>query len=145
MLAAVYLSARRLGLSDAERDGLVGVLEGLERGWFVHLRPGEVAGDYSVGFAFNMGWFDCRTTACIAGWSDLMHGTRFVRGYSGRSKRKGTLGRALQDLFYGREGRQHFELSEITTGQAAAALRNYLTTGFPLWGEVLSEIGASAR
>jgi hypothetical protein len=143
MLAQTYLDARKLGITERERDALIDVLAGLERGHFVHLQDAEVANNYAVGLAFNMSDFNCGTTACIAGWCDLLHGTQFVKRCAGSWTNRPGRRRNLQDLFhaedddYSADDNEWIYLEEITTAQAAAALRNYLTSGKARWGEVM--------
>jgi len=138
MLAQTYLPARKLGLKAAERDALIDMLEKLERGVFIHEWPGrEIESGYAVGLAFNMGDWDCGTTACIAGWCDLLHGTHFVSRMDGDADRPGRR-RNLQDLFFVNEnGGWLGDTEEVTPKEAAQALRHYLQLGKPYWLDVL--------
>jgi hypothetical protein len=143
MLARTYLEARKLGLTVKERDALIKILGMLEGGVFIHewlYQPFESG--YAVGLAFNMGDF-CGTTGCIAGWSDLLCGTKFMeRHCDGDAWRPGRR-RNLQDVFYvnddGESLELDFEYDVITPKQAAQALRNYLTLGKPYWQDVLEQ------
>lgn len=136
MLAGGFLSAKKLGLKAKERQALVEVLEGLERGWFMHSYPDDDLG-YDIGLAFNMTDFDCGTTACIAGWCDVLYQTKFARKMD-KFGRPGSKHCNLEDLFFAR-GAEAIDFEDITPKQAAMALRNYLSTGKPHWGMVVED------
>jgi hypothetical protein len=142
MLAQTYLPARKLGLKVKERDALIDILEKLETGVFIHEPPAvPLAEDaYAVGLAFNMATFNCGTTGCIAGWCDLLHGTRFAAQQTGSRYRPGRP-RNLQNLFYVEDGTdiEFYNIEDVTPKQAAAALRNFLTLGKPYWIDALKQ------
>lgn len=141
MLAQNFKTPADLGLNDAEFDALVKVLGMLERGEVQHATSyGEAT--IPNGFCMNI-WGDedaddphrCGTVACIGGWAE-----RVGNGVNFQAK---ALSPELESLFYPGDGDDQVEVDswdDITTAQAAMALRNYLTTGKSNWREILGEI-----
>jgi hypothetical protein len=137
MLANNFMTPSALGISDVEFDSLVRVLGMLERG--------EIPED-----EFNMRRVQhpCRTPACLCGWANHVSGgrafplqqhprpTMFSNGGAyGPSWRD--FPRQLRELF-GYGGRPTDPIYVATPSQAAIALRNFLTSGEPRWGEALT-------
>lgn len=138
MLAQNFMSAADLGIPDEHRSALIQVLGMLERE--------EIPGHFGSarGAAFDMGnwwkecydkkgWF-CGTVGCIAGWAEHVGEVNFRGALYEHGKKLPQ----LEELFYVQSLEGVVELSAITPKQAAAALRNYLTTGRPCWAEVLA-------
>lgn len=145
MLANNFKTHTELLISETDFAGLVGVLGMLERGELTHVNepaileaegPARLREPHFPFKAFNMGdWGgECGTVACIAGWSDRLFGTDFTHG---KRLDGDDCSLDLLELFVG-DG-DGPELSEITTGQAAIAVRNFLTYGEARWGEVCGQ------
>lgn len=119
MLAQSFMSAEDLGISELMRQSLVKVLVMFETEKFEHAK-------YDIGteHGFNMatwsgeGW--CGTVKCIGGWAE------HIGNFSIDS-----IPRSLDRLFYPQV--DSFRLEDITTEQAAIALRLYLTVGDAKW------------
>lgn len=135
MLAQNFKSAADLKLSDQEQRALVTVLGMLERD---EIRYHEACdrGEYggipkTAPAAFNMSHFfaaaDCGTVACIGGWAVLV-GNLDRRIIDKRFDIPG-----LGDLFDPYCALGAGRIHNITTSQAATALRSYLTTGDARW------------
>jgi hypothetical protein len=135
MLAQNFKSSADLGLEDEEVHALIKVLGMLEREEVSYHEAGEgrygTTDDLRPFAAFNMEHFfadaDCGTVACICGWAIHL----------GNLDRKELVSKrlhipALEDLF---DPYRHApgKVNLITTQQAAAALRSYLTTGKAHW------------
>lgn len=143
MLAQNFKTAEELGIEQKHLDALVKVLGLLERGELKHTNWEEArtgTGQLKFTGHFNMNaWAanaECGTIACIGGTAELIGGFCFevdlLNTASGRAKTE-----KLYSLFYpSREGGDYF-YEDITTEQAATALRNYLTTGQPKWSEII--------
>lgn len=130
MLAQNFKTANELGLQKEHYDALVKTLVMLETDKLKHSDDS----DPSAEIVFNMNNWNmrnqelsdgCQTVACIGGSAELIGGLA-----------RGTLRHVAEDrpaltaLFFP-------DLPSwwsITTEQAAAALRSYLTTGWPQWG-----------
>jgi len=124
MLAQNFKTAEDLEVSEKHYVAMVQVLNALERGELVHVR--DVDYDCETPNAFNMTEWQCGTAGCIGGW---------VRKYSGDGGDKfDTTTDALWDLCYPSMAGKY---EDITTEQAAYALRSYLTTGDSRWPEAL--------
>lgn len=132
MLAQSFMSAADLGVTEPQRDALQKVLVLLETGKLKHIPEKEInfiepEEDHFSGM-FNMGWttvgHSCGTVGCIKGNAELISGVE-LSSYQND---------ALHELFYTVEmnGR------DITTSQAARALRSYLTTGDANWAEAVA-------
>ncbi len=146
MLMQNFQSAADLEISEAQKEALMKTLVLLETGKLKHCPTDEGAKFFdpvvnrSVEFTggFNMKEWSlqhpCGTISCIAGTAEIISGVDF-------SDYTNSLG--LIDLFTPyeiSESRWH----EITTEQAARALRSYLTTGDAKWTEAVSVADASA-
>jgi hypothetical protein len=132
MLAANFLTADELGLSELYRDALIHVLAMFERGEFVHVSDDDY-GDYGGNYGFNMLTYEeetdaCGTICCIAGWSDRLFNTNFVGRHCCLPP---NLPEELLLLFSGPISERDADAS--TVADAAARLRTYLTTGIGSW------------
>lgn len=134
MLAQNFKTASALRITDAEFDALVRVLGALERGELIHVPDRHETLPFPKGqSSFNMNLWnapsneDCGTVHCIGGWAEQFGGITWG------------LPRpiALTALFYP-PLKAKVGYDDITTAQAAIALRNYLTHGEPRWEEALS-------
>lgn len=114
MLAQMFKTAAELGIIDRERDALVAVLGMMERG--------EI-----VDHQFSMLRWECGTTACIGGWARRMGGKDLLKHLIPFGDR------GIDRLCYPILG-DYTKIASVA--MAAAALRNYLTTGEPYWSEV---------
>jgi hypothetical protein len=113
MLAQNFMRPTSLGVNDVEFESLVRVLGMLERGE-IESRLFDMA---------HVGNPQCGSPGCIIGWVKTLPGTeRFA------SDRLFTGG--LSELVQMRTG--------VSPGQAAIALRNFLTSGEPRWSEALA-------
>jgi hypothetical protein len=140
MLAQSFKTAAQLQISKAEHETLVKVLGMLERG---EIKPSPQRGrslgflpldklaDYEIAEPefFDMRHVicasDCGTSCCILGWAQYVSDDA-VFNYNHSN-------RGLGYLFYpNREG-----VDCTNPQQGAMALRNYLTSGFPRWREVM--------
>lgn len=129
MLAQNFKTAADLGISEAEADALIKVLGMLERGELKH----HPSSQPDTPNGFNMGHWgvqtDCGSIGCIKGWAQFV------------SDRVFTLvryGSPVWGLFTVDHIHHRRRWAEITTSEAACALRNYLTLGEARWAEVLS-------
>jgi hypothetical protein len=127
VLAQNFRTAKELGLADVELGALVAVLRMLERG--------DIAAA-----EFHMGLFrhECRTPSCICGWAHHISGGRAFPELSAQHGplllyRRFSHSPSIAELF--RLTTARGSGAEITTEQAAIALRNYLTHGEPRWAE----------
>lgn len=135
MLAQNFKPAAELGFTEIEFRAAVTFLGMLERAEVRHERISDPLSDSCPDrpSGFNMrciyGESPCGTTSCICGWIETLAGipprhlaqrTYFLSGSN------------LRKLFYQKTD------SEISLGQAAVALRNYLTFGEPRWDEALA-------
>lgn len=140
MLAQSFKTAKELGLTDEQKDALCKVLVLLETGKLVHTKTpyNLIARPTGRSFSgqFNMSTWNievtdkeghCGTVACIGGTAELLAGEPIFSG--GELSGDG----ALYELFFPSRG---ISMSTITTEQAAAGLRSYLTTGDVDWSLV---------
>lgn len=141
MLAQNFKTAADLGISEGDIVGLIKVLGMLERREVQHVDvpdSSDVRMQPTADHLFNMGntyiVVDCKTAACIAGTSDLFCGTNFVTKKN-KTLRSKKMPCGLTELFA--PSIPEAEWDFITTDQAAAALRSYLTTGEANWAEAL--------
>jgi hypothetical protein len=109
MLAPNYLDANTLGITDSQRISLICTLKDFEQ---------DRVGPFNMG---SWGW-------CMAAHCDKHYGTDFVS--RGRYASFSGSPTPLDQLF---GSRMIERMEDITVGQAARALRNYLTTGDPQW------------
>jgi hypothetical protein len=131
MLAQNFKTATDLGIQEIELESLVRVLGMLERG--------EIKSDQ-----FNMEVLrhPCGTPACICGWANFVsEGVAFRMVKTGCDGQRmpdwDTLPRAIKVLFS--YSTMAPGADDATPGQAALALRSYLTTGNARWDEALAE------
>lgn len=137
MLAQNLKTPADLGLNDVEFDAFIQTLGMLEREEVSFAPKGDYYIRRPTGNApkfFNMASMkaetDCGTACCILGWA------AFIGGFDPKNlveKLKGS--RGLHDLF---DPTGTYDPDLITTGQAAVALRNYLTHGEPRWAEAMA-------
>lgn len=139
MLAQSFQPATDLGISEAQKEALMKTLVLLETGKLAHAkitRPSAAAYREGGEFTghFNMGRWqsqeDCGTVCCIAGTAELVGGVEFPTEEYGDNF-------ALKNLFWV-GGFFGGDISHITPGQAARALRSYLTTGDANWAEAVA-------
>lgn len=140
MLAQNFKTAADLGISELRHGGLIKTLGVLERGEVRHVPVPYSRFVYKPqnwDALFNMSnlWTDatCGTAACIAGTSDLIFGTDFVSAGCVNWPEDSR----LDDLFCP-NGIDEEIWGDITTAQAATALRSYLTTGDANWAEAIA-------
>lgn len=139
MLAQSFLSAAALEITEPQREALQKVLVLLETGKLQHsVVHDEYEDDAVVPFTghFNMiNWKSetengCGTAACIGGTAELISGVKFGKWWHHNG---------LDSLFApSREAVPYSKWHDITTQQAARALRSYLTTGDPKWDEAVA-------
>lgn len=126
MLAQNFKTPADLKITDAEFDALAKVLGMLERDELQHVKPLQ-----NVPNGFNMAdWHykqHCGSACCIGGWVQRLFKIDLAP-CGGKTP-------ALDRLFYPHQ--PGTRLSQITTAQAAVAVRNYLTHGEPRWEEAL--------
>lgn len=133
MLAQNFMKPEALGVSRAEWSALAAVLGMLERGELCH-------GNEAVGQAFCMSATfakdDCGTIGCIGGYVAMLMGESSPDDYICQYRDSG----ALTKLYFPRkpDGGLLPTLYQVTTEQAAIALRNFLATGEPDWREAIS-------
>lgn len=132
MLAQSFMTATDLGIEEQQKEALIKTLVLLETGNLKNSpmgNPCESAKTYSGQFNMNQ-WCaenECGTIACIGGTAELVGGLEC-----------GELGHAvytnkpLHELFYP-YCFDTLKWTDITTAQAAIALRSYLTTGRARW------------
>lgn len=139
MLMQNFKAAADLGITEPQKDALVKTLVLLETGGIVHAAQppfGDLNTETTPAFSgkFNMdNWsltFDgCGTIACIGGTAELIGGVDFGSDHD-------DLPKGLYGLFYPVSAGRDWE--EITTAQAATALRSYLSTGDARWDLAVS-------
>jgi hypothetical protein len=128
MLARTYKTAKELRISKKRYAALLDVLDLLDNGALRHV---PIDTDFAI-CGFNMENYvgdRCDTVHCIAGWCDWLHDTKFAEYMDKPHPFE------LELLFYVDDDCE--DRTKITVAQAAAALRNYLTLGEPLWYLVL--------
>lgn len=132
MLAQNFKTPADLDIREDEFSALVTVLGMLERGELQFGISGE-----GERFCMSAVFFrtKCGTVGCIGGYVAriLDDADPEEYAYCGRSN-------ALSSLYFPRYegGRLRDDLSDITTAQAAQALRSFLTSGEPRWAEALA-------
>lgn len=120
MLAQNFKSAADLDIRDAELAALIKVLGMLERGELVDVKENAYCEN---GFNIGTQGRGCGTPACIGGWAASVMGIKqrsYVDSYMNRRNH------GLCALYW-----QYHD--NVTTVEAAMALRSYLTTGNPHW------------
>ena len=136
MLAQSFKSAEELRLSEEQKDALIKVLVLLETDQLRHTKTVQFLDKGIVKFSghFNMrAWkrtAECGTVACIGGTAELISSVSLIATSCVNS--------ALNDLFCPNTVDVGW-YNNITTAQAAQALRNYLTTGNAQWKDVIPE------
>jgi hypothetical protein len=134
MLMRNFLSAEELNISEIERDGLIKVLNALERGELVSYRKWlESKNKETIKPLIMAMWFthdipECGTVGCIAGWANIMTGGKAFENivFSNNGsyfKNKPELEKLFSPLTY--HNHSMFMDIEIIT----KALTNFLTTG----------------
>jgi hypothetical protein len=127
------MSARKLGLAKSQYEALKKTLDLLESGELIHMSDVKRKTPKPK-FVFNMNhWklqsYSCGSVCCIGGTAELVGN---LPAFSLNTVAADN--QDLKDLFYPMKD----DMNKITTKQAAAALRNYLTTGKPNWECALS-------
>ena len=132
-----FLTHEELDISCEEKCALVRVMEGLESGLYVHSKD-DSEGTPEGKRAFNLGVscddsYVCGTVGCIGGWVgfELKKSTRDSHGYVFANEHS-----SLGPLYFPTV-LETWEYEKITPAQAACAIRNFLSTGDPGWGEIL--------
>lgn len=116
-------------MTDAERDALIKVRNGLASGEYVHSRDNPQTG--KRGFDMNEYRNPCRTGACIGGWMANELGIQPVGYVHG-----GGFDSDLMQLFFPDD---RFDYESITVHQAVQAIDNFLACGNPKWEEILDD------
>lgn len=154
-----------LKTTEEIKAALSKVADMMEQEVFIHqnrdaLRGGQAGSKYN----FNMGItadnkYDCGTVACIGGWCWLLTNEMPIKETDTIIKyHKDAFERAdefvesdyhpdrsagLEELFYPPfkhiDGLEHFGYKDVTTKQAAKAIRNYIEFDAPDWGNVMAE------
>ena len=132
MFAQNFKTPADLGINDAEFEALLKVLGMLERGDLKH-QPDDNLPIMPNGFSMNTWLMEsrCGTLGCIKGWARVV--SRDYELFADYTR---------NDTVYGLFTVDHLHekpWSEISTEEAAIALRNYLTSGEPRWAEALAE------
>lgn len=123
---APYMTAEALGIDPNEHQALVAVLGKLERGELRYApMMEETTDEFGDACGFNMAEWHCGTVHCIGGW---------VEKILGHSRNEYQYPINLYKLYYP----ETMLYYGITSGQAAQALRNYLTYGAADWAGVLA-------
>ena len=125
MLAQNFRSADDLEITGRQHDALRKTLVLLETGKLTHVAPGHARADRGCFTGhFNMREWNSTgesgTICCIGGTAELIGNVKFDPE---------RLPEGLDELFFPNMAR----VEEITTSQAASALRSYLTSGAPGW------------
>lgn len=143
MLAKSFLTYKELGITEREHQAFITLLGMLERGEITHEFDASCYGREKMFFNMNDPYrpkyttlgYRCGTVACIGGWAAHLMGLGdphgYVNGGYGSSR--------LRTLFFPTIEVPDASYDEITTEQAAQALRNYLTRGGAHWAEILSD------
>jgi hypothetical protein len=136
MLAQSFQSAADLGITEPQLSALIKTLVLLETGKLVHVPRWSWSGDHSNEFTshFNMAAWgsktDCGTIHCIGGTAEAVSGDEnLFAGWTDHGK--------LSELF-APYSLDFLAWEEVTTAQAATALRSYLTTGDARWDQAVA-------
>lgn len=132
MLAQNFKTADDLGITDEQKDALIKTLVLLETGKLTHVSGSHAYSPYrSFSGQFNMNiWHatnHCGSIGCIGGTAEMV-GNLHVDSMEIAAETNS----ALDSLFYPHDVDLRL-WPEITTAQAATALRAYLTTGDAQW------------
>ena len=138
MLAANFLTAAELHISEDLRDALITILGRLERGEFKAIDfAAQVKGLHIDGDLFAMNHWctnsSCGTIRCIGGWAEEVMGRPLTRMVEGAFSFIEPTPPNLMHLFFPGQTAQTY----ATDADAAVALRNYLTTGNANWKEIV--------
>jgi hypothetical protein len=130
MLAQNFKSADDLGITGPQHDALRKTLVLLETDKLTHVEPLDGPADRGCFTGhFNMREWNtastCGTVCCIGGTAELIGNVKF--------EPQG-LPEGLDELFFPNA----FRVEDVTTSQAATALRCYLTTGDAKWHEAVA-------
>ena len=140
MLAQNFKTPAELGILDEEFDALKKVLTALEREEIEYSLPRGAVEKQQLKY-FNMGWADCQSVACIAGWAFYFsNGVAFKKIITGKNtfdSFDAIQPLPLRDLLLPTQ-HPYVSLDQIKPSQAAIALRNYLTYGKARWNEALA-------
>jgi hypothetical protein len=136
VLSDLFLTARRLDISEKARSALVTVLAMMERGEIHHSAEGDDArilfnGDLPpqlVGIQMSRVWTknDCGTAGCLLGW------VRWV-GKDTKLLQSEECSAEILDLFCMGNYHGHKSIGRLTSSDVAPALRSWLTTGKVVW------------
>ena len=149
MLAQNFKTASYLEITEKQKEALIKTLVLFETNKLTHKSERRSTIDWQEDLDpvftgnFNMRFWgveipECGTVACIGGTAEIIGDVSFCDWLSNDG---------LRQLFCpgGDEDEPmtvlHKRLNNITVQQAAIALRNYLTTGEPNWGEILGVEG----
>lgn len=140
MLARTVLTPEQLEITPGVHAAILTLLGMMERGELVHVGFRDSTNEPHVPWPrvgqFNMncwvGYGDCGTVHCIGGSLELLAPAE------GCLQSPHAMG--LYHLFY---PDLDSDWANITVAQAAAALRNYLSTGQPEWKSVMGEASAT--
>ena len=130
MLAQNFRSADDLGITEPQNAALRKTLVLLETDKLMHVEPVDRCADRgSFTGHFNMCEWNtasaCGTVCCIGGTAELIGNVKFEPQ---------ALPEGLDELFFPNALR----IEDVTTSQAATALRAYLTTGDAKWHEAVA-------
>jgi hypothetical protein len=130
MLAQNFKSADDLGITEPQHQALRKTLVLLETDKLTHVEPVDRCTDRgSFTGHFNMSEWNtasaCGTVCCIGGTAELIGNVKFEPQ---------SLPEGLDELFFPNA----FRAEDVTTSQAATALRAYLTTGDAKWHEAVA-------
>jgi hypothetical protein len=124
MLAQNFMTAEALEITAEEWAALTMVLGMLDRG--------EIRDDQ---FSMNKVVHACGTPSCLCGWARHVSRGKAFPGH-GSSYPVG-MSVSIEHLF-AMTADVHPDAYRATAGQAAIALRNYLTSGEPRWEDALA-------
>lgn len=149
-----FLTAEKLGIQKEEREALIWVLGLLESKKLAADVDGDLPEEglnvFRMGLTIDA--HSCGTAACIAGWASIcMQGIQAGENgiYILSEEQDRTADRycksakgPLKDLFYCYDPESVdfnalCDIDDISPSGAARALRNYLTTGKPSWGDAI--------
>lgn len=126
MLAQNFKSAAELGIDPQIHTALQKVLTRLETGDLVHTYPYGAIPPNGFNMDIDLLMDGCGTVGCLAGWTAVEANLPVEQVITIRR-----LGR----LFYP-GWKWSVDYDRVTTEQASAVLRHYLTTGIIDWSEV---------
>ena len=137
-------TAAELRITESERRALEMTAELFESGMVKHLpleETGKATGNWfnmsvwnsETGFDLTRKQHECGSVRCIGGWAEHLNNVSFDKYVCETEYHD------LELLFYPEYKNRiiPIEFKNVTTAQAAAAIRNYLRDGKPNWDEVL--------